>query len=122
MSRTIPIPIPVGWKVIVKPQEARTTSSSGIDLSATADAQVHLAYVGEIVAMGEAAFMTKTAGGLDMSQWNVRPQVGDFVLFPPYGGQEIHRSGEKYPLRLLNDTDITAVIDDQDDYYCWIDA
>lgn len=117
-----PIPIPVGWKIIVRPKEGKTETESGIDLTATVDAQEHLTYLGEIVAIGEAAFMTKTTGGLNMAEWTVRPEVGDFVIFPAYGGTQIRQSGERHPLRLLNDTDIMALIDNPDDYYSWVDV
>jgi co-chaperonin GroES (HSP10) len=117
------IPIPIGWKVIVKPKEGKLTSDGGIDVSASREAQEHLCYIGELVAVGEAAFTTKTKGGIDMSEWKVRPQVGDFVLYPPYAGQRISRSGEdEAPLRLLNDTDITALIGDPDAFYAWVDV
>lgn len=115
-------PIAVGWKVIIKPRPGKPVSDGGIDLEATVDAQEHLVYLGEIVEIGEAAFMTRTAGGLDMSKWKVRPQVGDNVIFPPYGGLRIRVRGAKQPLILVNDTDIMAVIDDPDAYYSWIDA
>ncbi len=117
------VPIAVGWKVIVKPRAAKTETDSGLDMSATADAQEHLVYIGELVAVGEAAFMTKTAGGLDMSKWKVRPQVGDWVLFSPYAGLQIRQSGsDGLPLRLINDTDVHALIENPDDFFCWVDV
>jgi len=118
----LPVPIPVGWKVIVKPKEGKTQSEGGIDVSASLEAQNHLVYLGELIAVGESAFVTKTAGGICMNDWKLRPQEGDFVIFSPYGGLRIHRRGEKTPLILLNDTDIHAVIDSPDDYYAWIDV
>lgn len=117
------IPVPIGWKVVVRPCEGKTMSAAGIDLSATIKAQEHLNYVGEIVAMGEAAFTSRTVGGIDMQAWDVKPQVGDYVLYPPYGGMAIYRTGKKEsPLRLMNDTDIMAIIDDPEKYYTWVDA
>ena len=116
------IPIAVGWKVVVKPKPGKTMTDSGIDVSATIDAQEHLVYIGELIAVGEAAFMTKTTGGLDMSKWTVRPAVGDMVIFTPYGGLRIRRRGEKTPIILMNDTDIHGLVDDPDDFYSWIDV
>jgi co-chaperonin GroES (HSP10) len=115
------VPIAVGWKVIVKPRKGKTESETGIDLSATVEAQEHLVYLGTLIEVGEAAFKTKTAGGLDMSTWKVRPQVGDHVIFAPYGGLRIRQRGEKQPLILMNDTDIMGIVDDLDAYYSWID-
>ncbi len=118
------IPLPLGWKVIVKPKKALTTSEGGIDVSAAADAESHLTYTGEILAIGEAAFTARTKSGIDMSAWKVRPQVGDFVIHTPYAGMRIRRSGEKDEdyIILMNDTDIQALIDDVSDYYAWVDA
>jgi co-chaperonin GroES (HSP10) len=122
MSKTKELPIPVGWKVIVRPRSAKTMSDGGIDVSATEDAQEHLVYMGELVAVGEAAFTSRTAGGLDMAAWKARPEVGDTVFFAPYGGLQIRQRGEKKPLRLLNDTDILGIAGDPDMYYSWIDV
>jgi len=116
------IPIAVGWKVIIEPKAGKTMSEGGVDVSATVDAQEHLVYLGTLVEVGEAAFMTRTVGGLDMSQWKVRPRVGDHVLYSPYGGLRIRRSGNAPNLILMNDTDIHAIIDSLDDYYAWIDV
>jgi len=121
-DKKFPVPIPVGWKVIVEPKAAKTESENGLDLSATQDAQEHLVYIGEIVAVGESAFKTKTSGGVDLNSWKVKPQLGDNVMFSPYGGLRIHRCGTKKHLILLNDTDIHAILDNLDDYYSWIDV
>lgn len=124
MTTNNKVPLPLGWKVIVKPKKGISTSEGGIDISAAADAESHLCYMGEIIALGEAAFTARTKSGIDMSAWKVRPQVGDFVIHTPYAGMCIRRSGEKDEnyIILLNDTDIQALIDDVDDYYSWVDA
>jgi len=117
------VPIPVGWKVVVKPKKGKTTSDGGIDVSATVEAEEHLVYIGELLALGEQAFCARTKGGIDMAAWNAKPQVGDFVMYPPYSGMRIRRAGEDERfLLLMNDTDIVALIDDPDAYYSWIDA
>lgn len=120
------VPIPVGWKVIIEPMQGKKESEAGIDLSATIHAQEHLMYIGKLVAVGEGAFMASTKGGIDMSQWTVRPQVGDYVVYSPYGGIRIRRTekdGKERPILLLmNDTDIHAVIDDPNKYYSWVDV
>lgn len=116
------IPLPIGWKVIVRPKTAKQYSDSGLDLSATEAAQEHLVYMGELIAVGESAFTSRTAGGIDMNTWKVKPQVGDFVLFAPYGGFKIRQRGEKTNLILFNDTDIQGIIADPDNFYTWIDV
>lgn len=115
------LPIMIGWKVLIEPKRGKTTTEGGLDVTATVAAQEHLVYIGKVVAMGEAAFSARTQGGIDMAQWKVRPQVGDHVIFQPYGGMQVRPSGEKKPLLLMNDTDIMALIDNPDEYYAWID-
>ena len=122
MSKAIPIPL--GWKVIIQPKRGATETAGGIDISAGAEAEEHLNYVGQIIAMGEAAFCAATKAGIDMGGWKARPVVGDYVLYTPYAGMRIRRAGEseeKYIL-LCNDTDIQAIIDSPDEYYSWVDA
>lgn len=118
----IEIPIPLGWKVIVKPKDGKTTTDGGIDVSATKAAQEHLVYMGEIIAMGEAAFSARTAGGIDMSQWKAKPEVGDCVIYSPYGGMQIRPSGYDGFILLMNDTDIHGIIGDENNFYSWIDV
>lgn len=119
---TYSMPVVVGWKVLIEPKRGKTQTEGGIDVSVTEQAQEHLAYIGKIVAMGEAAFSARTQGGIDMAEWKARPQVGDFVMFQPYGGMMVRPTGEQKPLRLMNDTDIVAIIDSPDDFYSWIDV
>lgn len=70
--------------------------------------------------------MATTKGGIDMSAWKVRPQEGDYVIYSPYGGIPIRRTerdGKERPeLKLMNDTDIHAVVDDPSKYYSWVDV
>lgn len=115
-------PVMVGWKILVKPKEGKTTSEGGVDISATVEAEEHLVYVGEIIAMGEAAFTARTQGGIDMSKWKVRPQPGDHIIFKTYAGMRVRPKGEKKFLLLMNDTDVQAIIEDPNEYYSWVDA
>lgn len=117
------VPISLGWKVIIQPKRGKTFSSGGIDITAAADAEAHLSYVGQVLAVGEAAFMACTKSGIDMSKWKVRPQVDDWVIHTPYAGIRIRRTGENEEnwIVLMNDTDIQAIIDDPNDYYSWVD-
>jgi co-chaperonin GroES (HSP10) len=118
------VPIPLGWKVILMPKQGKTMSEGGIDVSAASDAEEHLNYIGQILDMGEAAFTARTKSGIDMSAWEARPQIGDFVIYTPYSGMRIRRTGESEEsyILLLNDTDIQALIDSPDSYYSWINA
>jgi co-chaperonin GroES (HSP10) len=122
MSKYKEIPIPLGWKVIIEPKKGKTVSEGGIDVSATRQAQEHLVYMGTILAMGESAFTAETKGGINMNGWKVRPQVGDVVIYSPYGGMQLRPSGCSNFLLLMNDTDIHAIIDDESSFYSWIDV
>ena len=117
-------PIALGWKVVIRPKEGKQFSAGGIDMSAAAEAEAHLSYIGQVLVLGEAAFTARTKSGIDMSQWKVRPQVGDWVIHTPYAGMRIRRSGAPKSERwvvLMNDTDIQCIIDDPDDFYSWVD-
>ena len=76
-------PIALGWKVIIKPKEGKQFSAGGIDMSAAAEAEAHLSYIGQVLVLGEAAFTARTKSGIDMSKWLVRPQVGDLGTAAP---------------------------------------
>lgn len=70
-----------------------------------------LATQGRILQLGHFAFQSKTSAGLCLADEPNKPQVGDYVLYEQYAGQEVHlRSG--HVLRLLNDTEILMVIKD----------
>ncbi len=123
------VPIPIGWRVIIAPKQAKDMSSGGIDISASVDAEQHLIYIGQIVAMGEACFTTKTPGGIDLGKFAVKPQVGDWVIYPPYGGIRIRQSGagggsddEPKYLLLFKDSDLQCIIEDPDNFYSWLDS
>ena len=120
------IPVPVGWRVIVEMCTGKGVSDGGIDLSATLEAQNHLMYLAQIKAVGEAAFGATTKGGIDMTKWSATPEVGDYVIVPAYGGQPIRRrkKGDKDRplLKILNDTDVIAIVSDPADYYSWVDG
>jgi len=122
MSKYPEIPIVMGWKVIIEPKKGKTESAGGIDVSATRAAQEHLVYMGTILAMGEAAFTAVTKGGINMNEWEVKPAVGDVVIYSPYGGMQIRPSGCDNYLLLMNDTDIHAIIDDENSFYSWVDV
>jgi len=124
-ERELAVPIALGWKVIIKPKEGKQLSAGGIDITATQDAESHLSYIGQVIALGEAALTARTKSGIDMSQWKVRPQVGDWVIHTPYAGMRIRRTGapktEKWVV-LMNDTDLQCIIDDPNEYFAWVDA
>jgi len=117
------LPSPVGWKVLVRPRQAKKVSAGGIVLAQeTRDAEEAMVYIGQVLALGEAAFTATTQGGIDMSGFEVKPKVGDWVLYATFAGQKFKVKGDDSVILLLNDTEIQAVVENPDDYYAWVDA
>jgi co-chaperonin GroES (HSP10) len=106
----IDVPItPLGWRVLIQPYQPDPMSEGGIAIPEEAiDNTRILTSVGRIVAMGNKAFTAKTRAGIDMSEIEPMPKVGDWVVFGAYGGLKItRRNGTEY--RLLNDDAIMAI-------------
>jgi co-chaperonin GroES (HSP10) len=122
VRQTIKLPIPLGWKVLVRPKQAPKQSKGGIIFdSKTTEAEQSMVYVGQILAMGDAAFTAKTQGGVSLSHIR-RPQVGSWVIFAPFAGQKMRVKGDDSLLILMNDTELQGVIENPDDYYAWIEG
>lgn len=69
--------------------------------------------VGRVLQVGEFAYHSKTASGLDLSAARRKAQVGDYWLHEMYAGQEVHlRSG--HILRLLTETELLFWVKDPD--------
>jgi chaperonin GroES len=89
---------PLGDRVIVKQDEAETTTKSGILIASTAQEKPQR---GEVIAVGE--------GKLDNNGNLVKPGVkaGDKVIYSKYGGTEVKVDDEDYVL--LRADDIYAI-------------
>lgn len=119
---TVRLPVPFGWKLLVRPKQAKKQSAGGIVLAQeTTEAEQAMVYVGQVLALGDAAFTAKTQGGVDLGLIR-RPRVGDWIVYAPFAGQKMRVRGDDSLLILLNDTEVQAIIDSPDDYYSWIDA
>lgn len=94
---------PAGDRVLIKPEEVEEVSKGGIIIIDEAREKYGLAQVfGTLVAVGPDAWSDYSGAFAE---------VGDRVLFAKYGGLVVTgKDGEAY--RLSNDTDITAVVDD----------
>lgn len=122
-SRTIKLPRPMGWKLLVKPKRAKKVSAGGLILvDETSEAEEAMIYIGKVLAIGEAAFKTKTQGGIDLSTWDFVPEVGDWVVYAPFAGQKMRVKGDDSIILLLNDTEIQGLVDNPDEYWSWLDA
>jgi chaperonin GroES len=90
---------PLGDRVIVKQDEAETTTASGILIASTAQEKPQR---GKVIAVG--------AGKLDNNGNLVKPDVkeGDSVIYSKYGGTEVKLQDEEY--LILRADDIYAVV------------
>ncbi|MDR0458946.1 MAG: co-chaperone GroES [Coriobacteriales bacterium] len=90
---------PLGDRVIVKQDEAETTTASGLVLASTAQEKPDR---GTVIAVGE--------GKLDSHGNLVKPQVnvGDSVIYSKYGGTEVKVGDEE--LIILRADDVYAVV------------
>ena len=98
---------PVGWRVLIKPQEVREVSEGGIILTTevTKDREQIPNTTGVVVAMGSQCYADEPA------PWCA---IGDKVIFAKYAGLlYLGKDGFKY--RMINDKDITGTLDDDVD-------
>ena len=122
-TRVIKLPRPMGWKLLVRPRRAKKMSAGGLILvDETSDAEEAMIYIGQVLAIGEAAFKTKTQGGIDLSSWDYVPEVGDWIVYAPFAGQKMRVKGDDSIILLLNDTEVQGLVDNPDDYWSWLDA
>ena len=91
---------PLGDRVIVKQDDAETTTASGLVLASTATEKPSR---GSVIAVGE--------GKLDNNGVLVKPQVnvGDSVIYSKYGGTEVKVGEEE--LIILRADDIYAIVE-----------
>ena len=104
---------PVGWRVLIRPYKPKDTwGDSEIAIASEAlESEELLTYVGQVVAMGDQCYKAITRSGIDLSNIDPKPKVGDWVMYGTYGGQGIRmKNGTKY--LIMNDDGIMAVITD----------
>ena len=89
--------VPLGDKVVVKRQEAETTTSGGIVLPDSAQDRPQR---GEVIAVGDGHVKN------DGTKLPLTVKEGDRVIFSAYGGDEIKLGDEEY--LLLRESDILA--------------
>lgn len=92
---------PLGDRVVVEREEAKTTTSGGIVLPDTAKDRPQR---GKVVAVGDGRVAK------DGKRRPLQVKVGDDVLFTSYAGEEFKVEGDKKVL-LMREDDILAVIE-----------
>jgi co-chaperonin GroES (HSP10) len=96
---------PVGYNVLVKPEDVEKTTKGGIILPETKLEKDEFGRMeGQLVAMSPMAFAFK-----DWPAETPKPQVGQRVIFSRYAGSEVTgRDGAKY--WLMKDESIAGVM------------
>ena len=86
---------PMDDRILLEPEQAEETTSSGIIIPDTAKEKPR---IGKVIAVG--------------TDEDLREKIkeGNKVLFTKYGGDEIEMNGKEY--KLLQRTDILAVVED----------
>jgi len=108
------LPVPTGYRLLILPYTPPNTSKGGILLANETVRQEELAtFVGYVVSVGPDAYKdtSKFPGGA----WC---KSGDYILFGKYAGAKLTMKGDdgNLPMRLLNDDEVLAVIDNPEDY------
>lgn len=109
---TLPV-TPIGWRVLIRPYKpSKTYGESDIEIPDEAlDSEELLTYIGQIVAMGDQCYKAVTRSGIELSNINPRPKVGDWIMYGTYGGQTIRtKAGVKY--LMMNDDGIMGIVED----------
>ena len=100
------LPQPTGWRLLVLPFKMKEKTKGGVILGeSTLEKQQVASQCGNVLAMGPDAYGDKKR--FPDGPWC---KVGDWVMFARYAGSRIKIEGGE--VRLLNDDEILACIDD----------
>jgi co-chaperonin GroES (HSP10) len=103
------LPKPTGWRIIVLPFKMGDKTKGGVVLSeSTIERQQVASQCGLVLAMGPACYSDKER--YPDGPWC---KVNDWVVFARYAGSRIHIEGGE--IRLLNDDEILATVQDPED-------
>jgi co-chaperonin GroES (HSP10) len=104
------IPVPAGYKLLIKPLEVKEKTDAGIYMpDALKNAEQTASVIGFVVKAGPDAYQ-------DESKFPNGPycEEGDFVIFRSYSGTRFKI--DKQEFRLINDDTVEAVVDDPRGY------
>lgn len=98
------LPQPLYWRILVLPRSAQERSKGGIYLAASSqEAQEHLCYIGQVLAVGPGAFKEARLCG-------DKVEIGSWVVYGRYAGQrlEYKKNGLSVKLLIVNDDEVLA--------------
>ena len=103
------LPVPTGYRILILPHEPKATTKGGIMLAKqTLEKERIAAIVGLVVSVGPSAYADKEK--FPDGPWC---KEGDFIIFGRYAGARFNIEGGS--MRLLNDDEVLAVINDPED-------
>jgi len=111
------LPVPTGYRMLVVPYTQPGKTRGGILLSdSTLKIEELATTIGYVIALGADCY--KDEAKYPMGPWCKK---GDYILFGRYAGARIMMQGEgddndNLPLRLLNDDEVLAKIDNPEDF------
>jgi chaperonin GroES len=111
------LPIPMGWKILIQPNQAKQKTKSGIILPEKAkENEAYLTAHGIVAAIGELAYRERESG----ASWRIhnKPKVGDKVTYGKYAGQKLTINGVRF--LLLNDDEVTSILADGVDVTAYV--
>ena len=103
------LPTPMGWKILIQPNQIKQQTKGGILLPTQAkDNEAYLTAHGQVAGVGELAYRDRNTG--DRWKQSVIPKAGDRVTYGKYAGQKLIINGVRF--LLLNDDEITSILPD----------
>ena len=103
------MPDPTGWRMLILPYRGKGMTSGGIALSKqTVDEDQIQTVVGYVLKLGPLAYADKDK--FPSGPWC---KEKDWIVFPRYGGSRFKIEGGE--VRVLNDDEVIATIQDPDD-------
>jgi chaperonin GroES len=110
-SDTEKLPKPTGWRILVMPYNPPKTTKGGIELPDTVVERERVAtVVGLVMDMGPLCYQDTAKFGPSTTLNREWCKKGDWVIFARYAGSRFKIEGGE--LRLLNDDEILAVVED----------
>ena len=103
------LPQPTGWRILVLPFKMNETTKGGVIMNeSTLERQQVASQCGNVLAMGSECYR-------DKERYPTGPwcKIGDWVVFARYAGSRINIEGGE--VRLLNEDEILATIEDPED-------
>ena len=105
-DKSLRLPIPVGYKILVTlPKIEEKTAGGIIKPDSVVDREETAANIGFVVALGPDAY--KDRDKFPTGPWC---KEGDFIIMRPYSGTRMYIDGEEF--RMLNDDSIDGVVAD----------